>query len=149
MKDRLVMLVAEDDKLDLELLKRAIPKNGSAVNLQVTRDGEECIDYLKGEGKYKNRITHPFPNVIVLDLKMPKVSGLQVLEWLNKQLDCKRIPTIMLSGSSLDKDVQEAYRLGVNTFFMKPSGLDKLQELMKRVVEYWEFSEAPRVTPPC
>ena len=143
MKDRFVMLVAEDDKLDLELLKRSLPQNGIKVDLQVTRDGEECISYLKGKGEFANRIEHPLPDVIVLDLKMPLLNGLQVLEWVHKQKEYAHIPTIMLSGSSLDKDVQEAYRLGANTFFTKPSGLENLQELMRRVVDYWTVSERP------
>jgi CheY-like chemotaxis protein len=150
MKQRMVVLVAEDDQLDLELLKRAMPKhNGVVIDLHVTRDGEELIHYLRGHGKYSNRINYPFPDLIVLDLKMPKLSGLQVLKWLHEGGDCSRIPTIMLSGSSLDRDVEEAYRLGVNTFFTKPAGLENLRDLMRRVVEYWSASQRPTVREPC
>jgi CheY-like chemotaxis protein len=150
MRQRMVVLVAEDDQLDLELLRRAIPKrDGTVIDLHVTRDGEELMHYLRGDGIFNNRINHPLPDLIILDLKMPKMNGLQVLKWLHEREDCSRIPKIMLSGSGLDEDVEEAYRLGVNTFFTKPAGLEKLQDLMSRVVEYWSLSQRPKPRESC
>jgi CheY-like chemotaxis protein len=143
--ERLVILVAEDDPNDFELLRRALPDNGLQIDLQIARDGEELIEYLRGKKEFADRVRHPFPDLIVLDLKMPRLNGLDVLKWFRYHADCARLPKIMLSGSSLEKDVEEAYRLGVNTFFVKPHSLKKLRELMRRVIDYWAWSERPEV----
>jgi len=141
----LVVLVAEDDAIDSELLTRAVNSNGVVVDLHIAHDGEETLAYLRGEGRFANRVQYPFPDLLVLDLKMPLMDGLDVLRWLNAHPACARLPKVMLSGSSLEKDVEEAYRLGVNTFFAKPNSLSKLGELMRRIVEYWSLSERPCV----
>src|SRR2546423_7420023 len=93
----LIMLVAEDDPNDLALLRHAVSDNGLAAHIEITRDGEELIHYLRGEGDFANRLRHPFPDLIVLDLKMPRVNGLEALRWLRKNPESAKIPTIMLS----------------------------------------------------
>ena len=137
------MLIAEDDPSDLALLIRALRNAGVPVNLQITRDGEEIVRYLEGRGEFTDRAKHPFPDLIVLDLKMPKLSGIEVLRWLRDHPDFACFPKIVLSGSSVEKDVEEAYALGVNTFFTKPGGFLELRTLMKHVVEYWLRSQLP------
>jgi len=146
MNKRFIILVAEDDLTDIEFMKRSIPRrNGFPVDLHIARDGADAIGYLLGEGEFADRKQHPFPDLLVLDLKMPRMDGLDVLRWLHEQKECSRLPKIMLSGSSLDEDVEEAYELGVNTFFLKPNSLKELQELMRRVVKYWAVSRRPHL----
>ena len=125
------------------MLEKAITHDGVEVNLQITRDGEEVISYLLGERDFANRQAHPLPDVIVLDLKMPRMGGLDILNWLRNRPQCRDIPTIILSGSSVEKDVQEAYRLGANTFFTKPGGFLELSDLMHDVIHYWSRSQRP------
>src|SRR5947207_1247515 len=115
--DKLVILLAEDDPNDAEIFIHALERSGRVAKLHITRDGDEVIDYLRGHGKFRNRKAHPFPDIIVLDLKMPRVNGLELLEWLRKSPQFSRIPKIMLSGSGLQADVEQAYKLGVNTYF--------------------------------
>ena len=143
MTDKFVMLVAEDDQSDLELLNHALSRDIVEVDLQVTRDGDELVSYLQGEGRFRDRQKHPIPDLILLDLKMPRLGGLDVLHWLQEHLRCARIPTIVLSGSNLDADVEGAYGLGANTYFSKPNSLRELRELLRLVLAYWAHSERP------
>ncbi|MEY2427672.1 MAG: hypothetical protein QOJ40_557 [Verrucomicrobiota bacterium] len=139
----LVFLVAEDNPNDLELLMHSVRNSGLRVDIKVATDGEETIDYLLGKGKFADRAAYPFPDVIVLDLKMPRIDGLQVLRWLRQHPQFADLPTIMLSGSGLEKDVQEAYKLGVSTYFTKPYDLEQLREVVKVMIDYWSRSERP------
>jgi two-component system response regulator len=140
-KRKLIVLVADDDPNDLQLLRQAVQRNGVIVNLHEVRDGDEVLQYLRGENGFKDRKKHPIPDLIILDLKMPSMDGLQVLDWLRQQPECSRMPTVMLSGSGLEKDVREAYRRGVNTYFAKPNDFKDLERLIKLVVDYWGMSE--------
>jgi CheY-like chemotaxis protein len=89
------------------------------------------------------------PDLVVLDLKLPRVDGLQVLRWLKSNGSCSELPTIILSNSEHERDIQEAYRLGANTFFTKPSSLEKLRDLFKLVIYYWASSQRPEVKARC
>ena len=142
--EQLVILVAEDDPNDLALLRHAVRETQLPVHLSVVRDGEEAIEYLRGNGHFADRARHPLPDLLLLDLKMPRVTGLEVLRWLRRHRECAKIPTIMLSGSGLEADVEEAYRLGVNTYFTKPNELGKLSELLHLLIQYWARSQRPQ-----
>jgi CheY-like chemotaxis protein len=144
-KQQLVILLAEDDPNDLALFRHAIKDTKYSANLQVVRDGEQVIKYLDGEGDFSNRAAYPFPDLLVLDLKMPRVNGLEVLKWLKNHPVSVALPAIMLSGSGLDPDVEEAYRLGVSTYFTKPTELGKLSELLKVLLDYWSRSQRPHI----
>jgi len=141
-----VMLVAEDDSSDLALLTHALSDVGTRVDLQVTRDGEEVVRYLQGAGEFSDRDKHPLPDLVVLDLKMPQLSGLEVLRWMKNHSDFACLPKIILSGSSVERDIEEAYAEGVNTFFTKPSGFHELHALVKYIVGYWSRSQRPVAT---
>jgi CheY-like chemotaxis protein len=145
--EQLVILVAEDDPKDLALLRHAVREIECPVHLVVVRDGEEAIEYLRGDGPFGDRGRHPLPDLLLLDLKMPRVTGLEVLKWIKRHKDSARIPTIMLSGSGLEADVEEAYRLGVNTYFTKPNELGKLSELLGLLIQYWSRSQRPHQVP--
>jgi len=148
MSKKLVILVAEDDPNDLELLRHVVADNGVQVNFQSAHDGEQVINYLRGEGKFADRTEHPIPDIIVLDLKMPRVNGFEVLQWLRREPGLTRIPVVVLSGSGLETDIEEAYRLGANTYFTKPGQLAELRKIIGSLIDYWRRSQRPLITPP-
>lgn len=133
-----LVLVAEDNPDDALLLRRALDKAGVRSPIKIVNDGEELLLYLQGRGAYANREACPAPSLIILDLKMPRKGGLEVLEWLNANRDLAVVPTIVLSASNIEEDVRNAYHLGANTFFLKPSTFDELVETMRMVEAYWK-----------
>lgn len=147
MTDNYTILLVEDDLNDVLFLKRALGKNAINNPVTVLPDGEEAIAYLSGVGKYADRMTHPFPKVIMLDLKMPRRGGLEVLEWLKEHPQFRVIPTIVLTSSKINEDVAKAYGLGANSYMVKPSNFDDLQKMMKVAHEYWSFCLKPEMEP--
>lgn len=148
MSKKLVILVAEDDPNDLELLRHVVADHGVEVNFQPAQDGEQVISYLRGEGQFADRVLHPIPDILVLDLKMPRVNGFEVLQWLRQEPGLARIPAVVLSGSGLETDIEEAYRLGANTYFTKPGQLAELRKIISSLIDYWRRSQRPIVTAP-
>ena len=142
-EQKLVILLAEDDRNDAEIFSHALARSGREAKLEIVGDGEEVMEYLRRRGRFRHRRLHPLPDIIILDLKMPRVSGLELLEWLAKTPQFCRIPKIMLSGSGLQPDVERAYKLGVNTYFTKPFRMEELQELIATIINYWSKSELP------
>jgi len=143
MNENYTILIIEDDPNDVLFLKRALKKNGINNPVCTLPDGEEAISFLSGSGKYSDRVAHPFPRVIILDLKMPRKTGLEVLEWLRDHPKYRVIPTIVLTSSKLNEDVVRAYGLGANSYMVKPSSFEDLQKLMKTAHEYWSLCLKP------
>jgi CheY-like chemotaxis protein len=140
------ILVAEDSQDDAFLLERALRKNNIQNPLQIVPDGEEAVAYLEGTGKYQDRQRFPRPGFIILDLKMPRRSGLEVLEWIKTHPDFRVLPILMLSSSAQHQDIVTSYRLGANTFMVKPSSPQNLEHMVKVIHEYWEMAQ--RTDPP-
>jgi len=138
-----VVLLVEDDENTVFFVKQASSKVKAGHVIQAVNDGEQATKYLLGEGQYADRNKFPLPNIILLDLKMPRMSGLEFLEWVRHNPQCSIIPTIVLSGSQLESDVREAYRLGATSYMVKPVGLDKLIRLLECIFEYWSCCECP------
>lgn len=112
-------------------------------------DGEEAIDYLKGEGKFSNRVEYPLPSLVLLDLKMPKKNGFEVLEWIRAQPGLKGLRVVVLTTSDEIRDVNRAYELGANSFLVKPVSVPDFMQLVKAVNAYWMLmSPAPEVKRP-
>lgn len=147
MIDNYTILLIEDDPNDVLFLKRALNKNAIHNPVSVLRDGEEAIAYLSGSGPYFDRVKYPFPKVIMLDLKMPRRGGLEVLEWLKEHPELRVIPTIVLTSSKINEDVIKAYGLGANSYMVKPSNFDDLQKLIKTAYEYWSLCLKPEPLP--
>jgi CheY-like chemotaxis protein len=149
MAEPLLILVAEDDEDDLSLLKRAFMKCGVQLPVHSCRDGVEAIAYLRGEGKFEDRTQFPFPRVLVTDLKMPRCSGFDLLEWLNKHPECGVIPTVVLSSSREERDVNRAFQLGANCYFEKPTTFDELCRIVQLSNDFWSASVLPRLPKAC
>ena len=132
-----VILLAEDDPNDVLLIQRALQRNHVANPLQVVRDGEQALAYLSGAGAFADRERHPLPVLLLLDLKMPRKSGLEVLEWVRQQPGLKRLPIVVLTSSNQSPDINRAYELGANSYLVKPAGFDSLLELVKNLDVYW------------
>ena len=138
------ILVAEDDSTDAFLLKRTFAKAGTVATLHFVRDGQEAVDYLSGEGSFADRDQHPIPNLLLSDLKMPRLDGFQVLDWLRRQPGLKRLPVVILSSSNEPGDVNRAYDLGVNSYLVKPHSAERLSALVQQLNIYWlETNSSP------
>jgi CheY-like chemotaxis protein len=132
-----IMLLIEDDPNDILLIQRAFAKASLVNPLKVVRDGEEALNYLEGTGSFEDRGRFPLPSLILLDLKLPRKSGLEILQWLRQQPGLKHIPVIVLTSSKESSDVSRAYDLGANSYLVKPVGFDGLLELVKSIGVYW------------
>jgi CheY-like chemotaxis protein len=130
------VLWVEDDTDDAYLIGRAITKAGLDQPKLVT-DGGEAVAYLSGNGKFADRSTYPFPSLILLDLKLPKMSGFEVLEWLRKQPELRRIPVVIFTSSNAISDIDRAYDLGANAYLLKSVSHQDLVEGLKRVSAFW------------
>lgn len=139
------ILVVEDDATDFFLLKRALEKNGIDNPIHWIRDGLHAIDYLQGVGAYADREQHPLPKVIILDLKMPRLGGLELLDWIKSHPELSILPVLVMSSSNLPDDVERAYALGASSFFMKPSTFEDLQKMTKSIHEYWVQCVEPQL----
>ncbi|GAA6616966.1 response regulator [Scytonema sp. NUACC26] len=131
------ILVAEDDPNDAFFIQRAFQKTQLIHTLKVLEDGDAVINYLSGVGEYANRERYPLPTLLLLDIKLPRLSGLEVLEWIRQQPDLKRLLVIMLTSSDQDSDINSAYELGANSYLTKPIGIDNLQEMVNIINQYW------------
>ena len=145
MREQCPILVAEDNEQDAELIKLALRRAGLRGPVCFVPDGHEAVEYLEGRDPYSDRAQFPFPQVIISDLKMPRVNGFELLQWLRSHQQCSVVPAILMSTSGLAEDVAHAYKLGANTFFQKPSSFQQLIDLFASLKEYWIRSELPAV----
>src|SRR5260370_31935702 len=137
------VLLAEDDPDDVLLTQIAFEKARLLNPLQVVRDGEEGMAYLRGEGRYANRRNYPLPILLLLDLKMPKVSGFQVLEWLRHQPALQLLPVAIMTSSDHDPHIARAYELGADSYLIKPPDAEALLALVQRLHAYWLIVDHP------
>jgi len=131
------LLLVEDDPNDIHFFRRGLEKAGLADGLQVAEDGEEAIAYLEGRGPYENRADHPLPALIVLDLKLPKLGGLEVLRWLRGESSHREIPVIILTSSEQASDIARAQELGVTAYHIKPVDYKDSCDLVKSLGLHW------------
>lgn len=139
----LPVLLVEDNPDDVLLIRRAFHKANLLNPIHVVVDGDEAVAYLSGEGEYEDRSTHPLPVLILLDLKLPKRSGHEVLEWLRAQEGLRRIPVAVLTSSKESADVNRAYDLGANAYLLKPVEFEALIELVKATNMFWLILNEP------
>jgi CheY-like chemotaxis protein len=132
-----VILHVDDDTNDVVLFQHAARKAGLNLRMLTVADGEEVFAYLGGTGKYANREEFPIPDLMMLDLKMPRVSGFDVLAWVRRQENLRRLPILVLTSSNHSADIQRAYELGANSYIVKPVGFEALVALTQVVHQYW------------
>jgi CheY-like chemotaxis protein len=149
MSEHAVILVAEDREDDIYLILRAFERAQVLNPIHVVRDGEEAITYLKGEGKFANRAEYPLPELLLLDLKMPRADGFEVLRWVRAQPELKALRVIVLTSSEDIRDVNRAYELGANSFLVKPGEFERFVDLSHALSGYWIWvNRAPEISRP-
>ena len=145
MKEKIILLV-EDNPDDVELTIRAFKKNNISNKVIVAKDGVEAMDYLFGTEMYAGRNLKELPVVILLDLKLPKIDGLELLKMIRQDERTKLIPVVILTSSSEEKDVFNGYSLGANSYIRKPVGFNQFVEAMKHLGLYWLLWNEPPPT---
>jgi two-component system response regulator len=131
------ILLVVDNPNDAELALRALKKHNLANHVAVVTDGEEALEFVFARGKYVHRKVENGPRIILLDLKLPKVDGLEVLRAIKSDPRTKIIPVIVLTSSKEEKDIVESYKLGVNSYILKPVDFDKFVDAVKEIGYYW------------
>jgi CheY-like chemotaxis protein len=132
-----LVLLVEDNPNDAELTLHALRRNNLVNGIDHVRDGEEALDYLYGRGKYDDRDLRSLPKVILLDLKLPKVDGMDVLRTIKADPQLKNIPVVVLTSSREEKDIVNSYDLGVNSYIQKPVDFQQFTEAIAQVGYYW------------
>jgi CheY-like chemotaxis protein len=132
-----VILVAEDEESDFDLLDLALKRTTHACRVEWVRNGADARRYITGEEEFRDRQRHPFPDLLITDLKMPNVTGLQLLEWLKDGTQYRRLPVVVMTSSNQPTDIDRAYALGANAYLLKPTRFEDLIELCGHIVAFW------------
>jgi two-component system response regulator len=137
------ILLVEDEEAHAELTRRAIRKAGNANRIEVVPDGEQALDYLFNRGKYADRTAYPAPGLILLDIKLPGIDGVEVLKEIKEHPDLKRIPVIMLTTSEREQDILDSYNNHANSYLTKPVGFREFEEKIMQIDFYWMLLNEP------
>jgi len=132
-----MILEAEDSESDAFVLRRAFVKADINAELRFVEDGQDAVDYLSGSGVFGDRKADPLPKLLLLDLRMPRLNGFDVLGWVKKDPTLRRLPVAVFSSSNVDKDVDLAYDLGANSYIVKPGSLNGYTEFIETLHRYW------------
>jgi len=139
------ILLVEDEPAHAELTKRAIRKAGNANRIHIVSDGEEAFDYLYNRGKYEDKVKYPMPGLILLDIKLPGIDGIEVLKKIKEDPLLKRIPVIMLTTSEREEDIVRSYNHYANSYLTKPVGFKEFEEKIKQIDFYWMILNKPPI----
>lgn len=145
MNEQFPILIAEDQDNEAALLQRALREVGFNNPFHISKDGMDVIGYLKGDGPYVDRTRYRFPRMLFVDLRMPGMTGFELLAWLKEQEGCDVIPRIVLSTSREQADIQKAYKMGANSYIYKPPTFAGFVERLQLVFDYWEMCEKPSI----
>jgi CheY-like chemotaxis protein len=137
MHDQSPILVAEDEETEIMILRMAAGKAGLARKFAFVKDGAEVLAYLQGQPPYADRSQHPLPALLLLDLKMPTLTGFDVLEWIATRPELNYLPVVVLSASSDDSDIKKATNLGARDYHIKPHRLPDLVGILKSISDRW------------
>ncbi len=141
------ILLVEDEPDAVTLLEFAFARVGIANPVRTVHDGEQAIAYFRGEGAYSDRAVHPFPQLVLLDLKLPRCPGLEVLAWIRRQPSLRLVPVVVMTSSRERADLERAYAAGANSYLVKPSSLAGLIDLARALREYWLVHNEPPPRP--
>jgi len=133
----MTILHIDDDPNDTALLQAAIRHAALSYSIVNVQDGDDAIDYLSGAGGYADRLRYPLPSLILLDIKLPRQTGHDILKWIRENPQFKQVPVIVLSGSELKDDIKQAYVAGANSYLIKPIGFEALVALVKNLGAVW------------
>ena len=139
------ILVVEDNAEEVILLQKAFKRTAMDIAVQFVVNGEEAIDYLSGVERFRDRYTFPEPDLVIMDLKMPRKGGFEVLEWFRNLQEGALIPVIVLTSSNREADIQRAYGLGANSYFIKPTSFEEFRDLIRMVYDYWSHAQRPKL----
>ncbi len=145
MSAEIEILLVEDNPYDAEMTLRALKQNKISNNISHVKDGEEALEFIFATGKFMNRDKHTLPKVVLLDLKLPKVSGMEVLRKLKNNEETKSIPVVVLTSSQEEPDIKECYSLGVNSYIVKPVEFEKFIRSVSDIGLYWLLLNKPPV----
>lgn len=143
MNSEIEVLLVEDNASDAEMTIRTLKKNNLGNKLLHLKDGAEALDFIFAEGEYSGRQVESIPKVILLDLKMPKVSGIEVLRRIKTDERTRKIPVVVLTSSKEDPDIQECYALGVNSYVVKPVDFNEFQKAISELGLFWLIINQP------
>ena len=153
MKEHAPILVVEDNENDALLVRRTLERSGIPNPRHFVKSGEEAINYLVGVGPYANRERFPFPELVLLDLKLVQMDGFEVLKWVRAHPHFKDLRVVVLTSSSNIRDVNKAYQLGANSFLVKPLELENIASLFATIwIQLWKANNTPapeKMTAPC
>ena len=142
------VLYVEDDPNDAFLLKHAFAKAEIPTRLQIVTDGQEAVDYLAGVGAFADRSRHPMPRLVLLDIKLPRKTGLEVLAWLRAQPHLRHLPVIMFTSSTFQTDIATANERGANAYVVKPGTIEERLDFAQAVNAFWlHFHHIPENPP--
>ena len=139
----MTVLLAEDNEHDIVATKRAWKKNKIENSLRIVRDGEECLDYLYRRGKYSEPESAPRPCLLLLDINMPKIGGIEVLRQIRGDDKMKSLPVVILTTSRTEEDKTECYNLNVNAYIVKPVGFENFADAISKINLFWQIVELP------
>lgn len=131
------VLLVDDNPSDVELMIRAMRKNKLVGDVHVAKDGEEALDFVYARGPFADRADKPLPRIIILDLRLPKIDGVEVLKRLKSDDRTKEIPVIVMTGSEEERDMTESYKLGVERYIIKPKDFGRLETALSEISIYW------------
>ena len=144
MDRRLTIVIAEDDEDYALILQSVMKAIGWKNPIRIVSSGDAVVRYLSGVGEYADRDAYPFPSVMFLDINMPGTNGFDVLRWIREHPECSVLPTMMLTTSDNENDIQLAYRLGANAYFIKPTEIENLKTMLGAAYEFWAWCAKPK-----
>lgn len=137
------LLVVEDEENDYHLIEMALKEGEFPTRVRWVRDGVEAMDYLTGTGPFHEREPSSAPDLVLLDLKMPRMGGFELLRWLRDNRTHRTLPALVMSSSPLPEDIRRAYELGATSYFVKPHRFEEFVALLKHLAAYWSYAASP------